>query len=266
MSVGPVVRDAATAEFFDGTAAGQFLLRRCPAATVSEPQAAQCTTCASTDLGGPRPAVAPRLVSWAVTWGRPPAARPVRTCWSSPSSTKARGGGRSWPALTRPRCRRHPAAARGAAPAAPTASTSQYRSSCAERARRAAAAAGLAEQVAGRVLDRGRRQQHRSAASPSGMKLSWLATRAIRPVKPASTRVVMTPSDTPPVRLVSSATSTRPGGAGRPEQVLERQRGQPAQVEHPAVRPRRRPASGPPAGSSGPRSRMKRSSGRCPIA
>ena len=32
MSVGPVQRDEATAEFFDGAAAGQFLLRRCPAA------------------------------------------------------------------------------------------------------------------------------------------------------------------------------------------------------------------------------------------
>ncbi len=51
------------------------------------------------------------------------------------------------------------------------------------------------------------------AASPSGTKLSWLATRAIRPVNPASTSVVMTPSDTPPVRLVSSAISTRPVAA-----------------------------------------------------
>ena len=50
MSLGPVRRDDATAEFFDGTAAGQFLLRRCPAGHYSEPQAAQCTTCGRAEL------------------------------------------------------------------------------------------------------------------------------------------------------------------------------------------------------------------------
>ena len=45
------------------------------------------------------------------------------------------------------------------------------------------------------------------------MKLSSLATLATRPVKPASTSVVITPSETPPVRRVSSATSTRPVAA-----------------------------------------------------
>jgi uncharacterized OB-fold protein len=70
MSVGPVVRDAATAEFFDGAAAGQFLLRRCASGHVSEPQAAQCTTCASTDLGWTPASGGATLVSWAVSWGR----------------------------------------------------------------------------------------------------------------------------------------------------------------------------------------------------
>src|ERR1700739_3074161 len=75
------------------------------------------------------------------------------------------------------------------------------------------------------------------AASPSGTKLSWLATLAMRPVNPASISVVMTPSDTPPVRLVSSATSTRPGaaGPGGREQALDRQGGKPAGLEYAAV-------------------------------
>ena len=71
MTVGPVARDAATAEFFDGTAAGRFLLRRCPAGHFSEPQAAACTTCASTDVGWAAAAGGAMLVSWTVVWGRP---------------------------------------------------------------------------------------------------------------------------------------------------------------------------------------------------
>ncbi len=76
MSVGPVVRDEATAEFFDGTAAGQFLLRRCPAGHFSEPPAAQCTTCGATDLHWIPASGAATLVSWAVTWSRPAAGEP----------------------------------------------------------------------------------------------------------------------------------------------------------------------------------------------
>ena len=48
------------------------------------------------------------------------------------------------------------------------------------------------------------------AASPSGTKLSQEATRAIRPENPLSISAVITPSETPPVRRVSSAISTRP--------------------------------------------------------
>src|ERR1700722_16143982 len=70
MSVGPVVRDAATAEFFDAAASGQFLLRRCGRGHLSEPQAAQCTTCASTELAWTPASGGATLVSWAVTWGR----------------------------------------------------------------------------------------------------------------------------------------------------------------------------------------------------
>jgi uncharacterized protein len=71
MSVGPVVRDEATAEFFDGTAAGRLLLRRCPAGHVSEPAAAQCTTCAATNLASVPAGGGATLVSWAVSWSRP---------------------------------------------------------------------------------------------------------------------------------------------------------------------------------------------------
>ena len=74
MTVGPVTRDAATAEFFDGTAAGQFLLRHCTdCGALSPPQAAQCERCCSTALDW-RPASGDAiLVSWTVAHGRPDA-------------------------------------------------------------------------------------------------------------------------------------------------------------------------------------------------
>jgi uncharacterized OB-fold protein len=71
MTVGPVTRDAATAEFFDGTATGKFLLRRCPAGHYSEPPAAQCTTCGSTSLSWQPARGDATLVSWAIAWGKP---------------------------------------------------------------------------------------------------------------------------------------------------------------------------------------------------
>lgn len=70
MTVGPVARDAATAEFFDAAAAGKFLLRCCPAGHFSEPPAAQCTTCASTALRWEAARGTATLVSWAVAWSR----------------------------------------------------------------------------------------------------------------------------------------------------------------------------------------------------
>jgi uncharacterized protein len=80
MTAGPVVRDDATAEFFDGTARGQFLLRRCPAGHFSEPAAAQCTSCTSTELDWVPAGGGATLLSWAVTWSRPPAGEePQRT-------------------------------------------------------------------------------------------------------------------------------------------------------------------------------------------
>ncbi|GAA2891826.1 hypothetical protein GCM10010472_57920 [Pseudonocardia halophobica] len=48
--VGKVARDAATAEFFDGTARGELLLRRCHDGHLSSPYATACETCAAADL------------------------------------------------------------------------------------------------------------------------------------------------------------------------------------------------------------------------
>jgi uncharacterized OB-fold protein len=68
MTVGPVDRDEQTAAFFDGTAAGQLLLRRCPDGHYSEPQAAQCTTCGRLALEWAAASGGASLVSWAVSW------------------------------------------------------------------------------------------------------------------------------------------------------------------------------------------------------
>jgi hypothetical protein len=72
MTVGALARDAATAEFLDGTATGQFLLRHCrDCGILSAPQAQQCERCGSTDLDW-RPASGNAvLVSWTVAHGKP---------------------------------------------------------------------------------------------------------------------------------------------------------------------------------------------------
>jgi hypothetical protein len=80
MTVGPVVRDAATAEFFDAAAGAKFLLRCCPAGHFSEPPAAQCTTCGSTSLRWVPARGGAALISWAVAWGKAAGdAEPERT-------------------------------------------------------------------------------------------------------------------------------------------------------------------------------------------
>jgi uncharacterized OB-fold protein len=70
MSVGPVQRDDATAEFFDGAAAGRFLLRQCPQGHLSEPSATACTTCGRAGLQWAAAAGGATLVSWAVSYSR----------------------------------------------------------------------------------------------------------------------------------------------------------------------------------------------------
>lgn len=72
MSVGPVARDERTADFLDGTAAGQFLLRKCDACqSLSPPQARQCGRCGGAVLSWQPAAGGASVVSWAVTHTRP---------------------------------------------------------------------------------------------------------------------------------------------------------------------------------------------------
>jgi uncharacterized OB-fold protein len=74
MSAGAVSRDVHSAEFFDGTARGEFLLRRCQqCATFAEPYALQCPRCESTALEWVPAAGGGRVVSWSVVHGRPDA-------------------------------------------------------------------------------------------------------------------------------------------------------------------------------------------------
>jgi hypothetical protein len=77
MSVGPVERDEATAEFFDGAAAGQFLIRQCAEGHFSEPPAAACVRCGRTELDWIPAAGGATLVSWAVSYGRPAGDEPT---------------------------------------------------------------------------------------------------------------------------------------------------------------------------------------------
>ncbi len=66
MSVGPVLRDEATAEFFDGAAAGQFLLRQCaePVTSVSLPPPSARPAARTDTALGPGEQGGATLVSW----------------------------------------------------------------------------------------------------------------------------------------------------------------------------------------------------------
>lgn len=67
MSIPAVARDEATEEFFDATARGVYLIRRCePHGHASKPQALQCSVCASEDLRWEPSSGEARLISWAV--------------------------------------------------------------------------------------------------------------------------------------------------------------------------------------------------------
>ncbi|MET7327477.1 OB-fold domain-containing protein [Nonomuraea sp. NPDC005650] len=71
MPVGIVHRDAATAEFFDGTARGELLIRRCAACGAhSAPQARTCPQCASPELSWTAAAGTGLVVSWSVVHGK----------------------------------------------------------------------------------------------------------------------------------------------------------------------------------------------------
>ena len=79
-AVGPVARDERTAAFFDGTAAGTFLLRRCQRCQAwLTPLAVQCGQCGSTELSWAPAAGGASVVSWAVTHTKPDAAGRTET-------------------------------------------------------------------------------------------------------------------------------------------------------------------------------------------
>ena len=71
MTIRAIRRDAATAEFFDGTAAGEFRLKR--SRTTGEILAPQCLTdsAGSVDLEWITASGRGRVVSWAVSYGKP---------------------------------------------------------------------------------------------------------------------------------------------------------------------------------------------------
>jgi uncharacterized OB-fold protein len=80
MSLGLVARDDATAEFLDGAARGQFLIRQCAVCgRHSGPQAQQCHHCGSAELSWVPASGAATLVSWAIAYARPAADGTVAT-------------------------------------------------------------------------------------------------------------------------------------------------------------------------------------------
>lgn len=67
MTIPAVARDEATEEFFDGTSAGVYLIRRCvPHAHASKPQVLQCSVCGSEELRWEPSSGDAKLVTWAV--------------------------------------------------------------------------------------------------------------------------------------------------------------------------------------------------------
>jgi uncharacterized protein len=73
MTLQAVARDDATEEFFEATAVGVYLIRRCaPHDHASKPQATVCSVCASDDLRWEAASGRAKLVSWAVIPGRRP--------------------------------------------------------------------------------------------------------------------------------------------------------------------------------------------------
>ena len=71
-TVGPVTRDHSTEEFFEGTARGVFLIRRCAACGLAlRPQSKLCSACGGTDLPLEEASGKARLVSWVVVPGPP---------------------------------------------------------------------------------------------------------------------------------------------------------------------------------------------------
>jgi uncharacterized OB-fold protein len=79
MPVGVIHRDPESAAFFDGTARGELLLRRCTTCGhLSEPATATCPACTELDLGWTPASRRGSVVSWTVVHGRGPEG-PTRT-------------------------------------------------------------------------------------------------------------------------------------------------------------------------------------------
>jgi uncharacterized protein len=67
-----VRRDDATAEFFDGTARGEFLLRSCGnCGELAEPYVLRCPSCESVELGWKPASGGATVVSWAAVHHKP---------------------------------------------------------------------------------------------------------------------------------------------------------------------------------------------------
>lgn len=76
----PVIRDAASAPFYEGTARGELLLRRCEdCALLSAPRIETCPSCGSARLGWKPAQGTGILVSWTVVHGRISDSEPTRT-------------------------------------------------------------------------------------------------------------------------------------------------------------------------------------------
>jgi uncharacterized protein len=70
--VGPVSRDEQCDVFFDGTARGQFLIKKCQRCDdFADPRALQCPHCHSFDVSDIAAAGTATVVSWAVVHPRP---------------------------------------------------------------------------------------------------------------------------------------------------------------------------------------------------
>ncbi|RKT88577.1 hypothetical protein SAMN05421805_1011600 [Saccharopolyspora antimicrobica] len=73
MPIVPVSRDAASAPFYDGTARGELLLRRCEAcSSISAPNVESCSACGGTALSWAPASGTAELVTWTVVHGRSP--------------------------------------------------------------------------------------------------------------------------------------------------------------------------------------------------
>lgn len=71
MTLAGVARDESTAEFFDGTASGVYLIRRCVQhGHASKPQAELCSVCGAQDLRREAASGNAKLVSWVVVPGK----------------------------------------------------------------------------------------------------------------------------------------------------------------------------------------------------